>query len=157
MSQVYATNTISETAITTPTPVQNYLYFSSTTQSSVPSGLSILGSSTQLDGYSGTTQSTTTAASFFTSTIVFSLDTPIYTDDDADVMTFQVALGSANQTQTFNIICTLTNLGQTVSSPIYSLTLTNGIVQVDVNKWFTLRSPGSQYTFTVMGFNAQMA
>lgn len=141
--------------------VQNYIYFSTKQPTVTPSSLSILGASTQLDGYTlyssgGTTTTTANAASFFTSTIVFSLNTPIYTDDESDVITFQVALGSQNTSTTFNVICTLTNLGQTISSPVYQLlpstTNPTGIFEVNVNKWFTLRSPGSFYTFTMMGF-----
>lgn len=116
-----------------------------------PSSLTVYGGTTVLDNVTGTSQS-----SFFYSAIVFQLNTPIYTDDDSDVIQFTVNLGSNNESKPFNIICSLTNLGQSITSPVYPVTVSSsGLLQIDVNKWFMLRSPGSFYTFSVNGFNIQ--
>jgi len=151
--QQYVTNAAKKTAITTGAKIQNALFFPNTATSG--SSLNILASATILDGFSGGSQSATTTA--FSSSITFTLNNPLYTDDDSDLIEFQVCLsstGTVNTNQLFQIMCKLSNLGTVAVTPIYQATSdSNGIISIFVNKWFLMKSPGSTYCFTLMGLS----
>lgn len=142
--------------------IQNAVFFSSTTTTS--SSLNVTTGITKLDGYVPTSSTSTTApqsgnASFFMSGIDFSLNTPIYANDENDVIAFQVCLNSStytyNANTSFYITCYLSNLGKTVSSPTYEVqTSSSGILTIALNKWFAIKAPGSTYRFTVCGIAA---
>jgi hypothetical protein len=120
----------------------------------------------ELDGYSSASGTVSQSAncSFFKAIINFTISNPLYTDDETDVINMYVILptsdGSYNYSQTFNIQCMLSNLGSTVSSPIYQLTSSTNssgasALQIPFNKWFSFRAPGSTYQAVVEGFTIQ--
>lgn len=122
-----------------------------------------------LDGYdvSGTQFST---CATFTAIVNFQIANPMYTDDESDVVFLYVIMPSTGSTDvsgtisifnaetTFDLCCTLSNLGSMVSSPIYQLTSsarTNDSVcalTIPINKWFSFRAPGSTYQIRVQGY-----
>ena len=99
-----------------------------------------------LDGYSSTSSS---PPFMFKGVVNFTLCNPIYTDDENDVITMTLYLGDTSGS--YDICCYLSNLGQMVSSPIYSTTPQANTITIPVNKWFSLRAPGSTYQFTITG------
>lgn len=135
--------------------IGNTIYFSATGSSSSLTGFAYF---TKMDGFSGTV-SQTENASFFVTGVDFQLNNPIYSNDESDVIAFQACLNSSknkvyNQNQTFNTTCTLMNSGQTITSPVYQITTSNyGNFTIAVNKWFSIKSPGSIYRFLVTGIN----
>jgi len=157
--QQYVTNATKKTAIVTGNTIQNALFFPNTAVSG--STLNILAAATILDGFLSDAQSTTNPTTAFCSSVTFTLNNPLYTDDDSDLIEFQVCLSStgstgttANANQQFQIMCKLSNLGTVAVTPIYVATSnSNGIISIFVNKWFLMKSPGSTYCFTLMGLS----
>jgi hypothetical protein len=120
--------------------------------------------SLMLDGYDPTlTQKN--GCYLFKATLNFTLLNPIYTDDENDLCLMYIVFPSTstvkyNSEQTFNITCSMHNLGSMATSPVYQLTTTNttdknGILPtlvIPINKWFAFRSPGSIYQLRVEGY-----
>lgn len=170
---VIATNpapVLSDTSgdITFSNPGVCILWSNGTINNSPPSGISIttntLSQSTQvlkLDGYScpDTSGTPTKTCTMFTGILNFTLDNPIFTDDETDVVYLYVVFPTSatfNSGTTFNITCSLSNLGSMVSSPVYPITSTTTsfpYIVVPINKWFSFRAPGSIYQIQIQGFS----
>lgn len=142
--------------------IGNTVYFSGTGSSSSLTGFAYF---TKMDGFStnGSTVTQISNASSFMTGVDFQLNNPLYSNDESDVIAFQACLNSStsavvyNSNQTFNATCMLTNLGQTITSPVYQITTNNyGNFTVAINKWFSIKSPGSTYRFMVTGINTSV-
>jgi len=115
-----------------------------------------------LDGYNSASGDQTATCTSFTGILNFTLSNPIFTDDETDVIYLYVVFpnSSYNSGVTFDIVCSLSNLGSMVSSPVYTVTSVAGTASKDgpyivipINKWFAFRAPGSIYQIRIEGFN----
>jgi hypothetical protein len=117
-----------------------------------------------LDGYSSTTGAQNNSCTSFTGILNFTLANPLFTDDETDVIYLYVVFPTStgtiyNSGVTFDITCSLCNLGSMVSSPVYTVTTTTGTstagpyLVIPINKWFAFRAPGSIYQIRIEGFS----
>jgi hypothetical protein len=117
-----------------------------------------------LDGYNSASGDQTATCTSFTGILNFQLSNPIFTDDETDVIylyvVFPYSKSSYNSGVTFDIVCSLSNLGSMVSSPVYTVTSVQGTasaegpyIVIPINKWFAFRAPGSIYQIRIEGFN----
>jgi len=117
-----------------------------------------------LDGYSSTSGKQTASCTSFTGILNFTLANPLFTDDETDVIYLYVVFPTStgtiyNSGVSFDITCSLCNLGSMVSSPVYTVTTTTGAstagpyIIIPINKWFAFRAPGSIYQIRIEGFS----
>jgi hypothetical protein len=115
-----------------------------------------------LDGYSSTTGAQNNSCTSFTGILNFTLANPLFTDDETDVIYLYVvfpASATYNSGVSFDITCSLCNLGSMVSSPVYTVTTVAGssslgpYLVIPINKWFAFRAPGSIYQIRIEGFS----
>lgn len=123
-----------------------------------------------LDGYDANSKQTS-GCYFFKGTVTFTLSNPIYTDDENDLCLMYVIFPSTvgigktypyNSNLSFNVECSMYNLGTSAASPIYQMTSTTPptpnpksvlpTLVVPINKWFAFRSPGSIYQLCIHGY-----
>lgn len=136
--------------------------------------------SLMLDGYT-ITGTQNSGCYLFKAIVNFTLLNPIYTDDENDLCLLYIVFPSTglatdakgqpvvnsndiqityNSEQSFNITCSMHNLGSMANSPIYQMTSTSKTVPnsvlpclvIPINKWFAFRSPGSIYQLRVEGY-----
>ena len=137
--------------------------FTNTTTSGVQTNYICQTSQTlSLDGYDSTGIQSN-GCYLFKGCINFTLLNPIYTDDENDLclmyIVFPTTTGQTyNFNQSFNVKCSMYNLGTGASSPIYQVTSTSSTgnalpsIVIPINKWFAFRSPGSIYQLCIEGY-----
>lgn len=118
-----------------------------------------------LDGYDGTSKQTGGCYTF-TGILNFTLNNPIYTDDENDLcllyvvfpkVTAAVSGVNFNSNTSFNVTCSMHNLGSAATSPVYQLTTNTPAaggfpyLVIPINKWFAFRAPGSIYQLRING------
>ena len=126
-----------------------------------------------LDGYSSS--GTLSGGCYtFKGVVNFTLGNPIYTDDENDVILMYIVfpeipanalsgptIVNYNNNTSFNITCSLSNLGSMVTTPIYQATSTSVssataggyvYITIPINKWFAFRAPGSIYRLSIEGY-----
>jgi len=143
---------------------KTWTQYGSSTSTSTPQTNLITQSTNvlMLDGYSSTSGAQNNSCTSFTGILNFTLANPLFTDDETDVIYLYVvfpASATYNSGVTFDITCSLCNLGSMVSSPIYTVTTVAGTsslgpyLVIPINKWFAFRAPGSIYQIRIEGFS----